>query len=430
MVPAGAEDFSGKRLDIASPFFADGVEHTYVVGSIQYNSQGSNQVIPIYTSTSLNSYRMGTNPWRWQFRSIDQVLDGSLGLYLTFYVQSDFPGSFSYPSLSQLDAGMRLYLPDSSYESVPISTQLKFSNFSVPVPDGGAVSPGVLIKGRVNVDSIASIDTLYLGLAKNDGKIWEIVKPAGVPGSLSLVTPSVVLVTGAASDLDSMEGLADSITQQSEILSSMYGDIMSLLNDLYARLGDMQAVQELTNTYFAQLIPLVNSINTNTANIYSLLQTQFQLLRSLIATESDDIQAAIEQQTEDLKAYFDIVFSGAVGTIPDQSEDVQSGVDSVTNAENVYESQASQRFNELSSSFASLSGDSLSAVTLVATLFNRVWNVLGDYTIVYTFPLFLGLCLLVIGRLGKSGGRASSADDPLLDDLPIHSRELSDGHKK
>lgn len=407
VIPAGAEEFTG-------PFFISGNSYIDNVWSNQFQLSfpspvvGSESFTSVLSSNSVDTQLLSAAPYSFYFDGPDFPVDGSIAIYVSWFVRANFESSFSPLLLSSFSTFCRVYLEDSS--SYEISVPLDFSSFSAPHVDGSTESLGVRLKGRVNsIDSILDVNRLWFRLQYSGGNAYNIQKPSGIPGSLSLFVPSAVLITGESSTIDAMEGIADSISQQSQIMSAYYGDIMELLNDLYSRLGDLQAVQETANAYFAQLIPLVNSINTNTANIHSLLQTQFQLLRTLIATESGNIQDAIEQQTQDLIAYFDTVLSGSTGNMPEKSDDLESSVGNVSDAESDYQSTATERFDQLAGAFTGFSGGTLGGVTLAATLFSRVWSALGEYSIVYSWPLLLGLCLVVIGRLSRlSGGQSSS----------------------
>lgn len=181
------------------------------------------------------------------------------------------------------------------------------------------------------------------------------------------------------------------------------GDILAVCNSIYERNGSILEAQQLTNAYFEAIIPVLNSISTNTANIYSLLSQQFSLLISTIESESDDIQTTIDNAVDTLIAYFDNVFSGSVNpALPGQSEDITSGGNEWGNAEADYQSAASQRFESLVSDFDGYSGGVLGGISLANTLFMRVWDTLGEYQIVYLTPLILALCLVILGRLSRT----------------------------
>ena len=198
----------------------------------------------------------------------------------------------------------------------------------------------------------------------------------------------------STAELDALESMADAITAQSEILSAMYGEVIAVCNAIYERTGDMLAAQNLANQYFAQLIPILNIISGNTgdiasttASIYTLLQNQFQLLISKIDQESGEIQDAIEQAVDDLISYLDTVFQSAVGKLPDQNQST-SGL--ITD----YESAESQLFESVLEGFSSnipeqpeFSSELIAAFALINTIFNSIWDKIGDFKFVYIFSL-------------------------------------------
>lgn len=231
------------------------------------------------------------------------------------------------------------------------------------------------------------------------------------------VTSFKVIASSAPSaDLVELQNIAKGIAESNQILSAMYGDILAVCNSIYERTGSILEAQNLTNQYFASIIPLLESIKSTTNNIYTLLSQQFSLLISTIQSESDDIQAAINAAVDRMIAYLDGAFSSSINpALPGTSEDINTGVDSWNQAENGYQSDASERFQSITADFSGFSGDVLSGIGLASTLFQRVWNALGSYVLVYTVPLTLSLCLLVVGRVSRShsrgGGSSKSKDD-------------------
>lgn len=228
------------------------------------------------------------------------------------------------------------------------------------------------------------------------------------------VTSCRVISTSAPSaDLAELKNIAKGIAESNQILSAMYGDILAVLNSIYERTGSILEAQNLTNQYFASIIPLLNNISSTTSNIYSLLSTQFSLLISTIESESDDIQSTINAAVDKMISYLDNVFSSSVNpALPGQSSDISSGSSTVDDAESGYQSTASERFEAISADFSGFTGDVLSGAALASTLFGRLWNVLGPYNIVYTVPLVVAICLTILGRADRRGrkddGSASS----------------------
>lgn len=77
-----------------------------------------------------------------------------------------------------------------------------------------------------------------------------------------------------------------------------------------------------------------------------------------------------------------------------------------------YESQwtgsMTENFNALGFDSFSWSDSLVSGFSLFSGIFMDIWRALGDATILFTFPLLLGVALLLIGRISRSGGRSGS----------------------
>lgn len=77
-----------------------------------------------------------------------------------------------------------------------------------------------------------------------------------------------------------------------------------------------------------------------------------------------------------------------------------------------YESQwtgsMAENFNALGFDSFSWSDSLVSGFSLFSGIFMDIWRALGGATILFTFPLLLGVALLLIGRISRSGGRSGS----------------------
>lgn len=82
------------------------------------------------------------------------------------------------------------------------------------------------------------------------------------------------------------------------------------------------------------------------------------------------------------------------------------------NQQNAIESQwtgsMTENFNQLSLSDFSFPVAAVNGFSLISGIFNDLWNVMGDFRIVYVFPLTLGVVLLLIGRLSRTSVKRSS----------------------
>lgn len=386
---------------------------------------------PLYDSYTNNFFGNGpSNPviGTKYYMSVDNVLsdteflyEGAVGLYFSwfFFANAHGTGDWGYQS-PQYDG-----FYTNMYGQEGTIFNLEYDTFR-PVTDLKYPSQGWTYKAQFLGTPESPISGLGLKRASSGAQCYFVHDslPTGTNADKSttfgLCVPSARIIgVESTAELDALENMADSIAAQSEILSAMYGDLISICNAIYERTGDMLEAQNLANQYFAQLIPILNIISSNTgdiasttANIYTLLQNQFQLLISTINQESGEIQDAIEQAVNDLISYLDTVFQSAVGKLPSQNE---STGELITD----FESAESDLFNSVLEGFSSnipeqpeFSSELIAAFALINTIFNSIWAKMGDFKFVYIFSLTLAIILLAIGRISKFAGAGSTRSGP------------------
>lgn len=86
-----------------------------------------------------------------------------------------------------------------------------------------------------------------------------------------------------------------------------------------------------------------------------------------------------------------------------------TALDNYNGIESQWTGSMTENFNALGIGNFAFGSSLISAFALISRLFMTIWDTMGDYAVVYTFPLYLGIVLLTIGRINKSGGRSSSS---------------------
>ena len=333
-------------------------------------------------------------------------------------------------------------LSTASYVNSPTGMSAKYTNhngqtstFSVSGSNFTPVSntnyphagQGLQIVVQFDVETTATDPPVPYPIS--DLEIWfdhstHYVETGDKDKDVGIYIPSFqVFQSGATSaELSQLREITDAITAGNDILTAMYGDILAVCNAIYERTGSMLQVQQQISAYCQTIVTLLTHLDSVTSDIYALLSQQFALLISTIQTESDDIQSTIDAAIERLIAYFDNAFSSSVNpALPGQSTDISGGNSTVGDAESGYQSSATERFENISANFSGFDGSVLSGVALAGTLFQRLWNVLGDYVVVYTVPLVVAICLTILGRVdrrskkddGSAGGDGRNTPDGL-----------------
>lgn len=91
-----------------------------------------------------------------------------------------------------------------------------------------------------------------------------------------------------------------------------------------------------------------------------------------------------------------------------ENDKVQGDLDIHHSIESLWTGSMTENFNALDLSAFTFPGGLVAAFALITGIFNDLWNGMGDYKILYVFPLTLGVVLLLIGRISKFSGRSSS----------------------
>lgn len=131
------------------------------------------------------------------------------------------------------------------------------------------------------------------------------VKTADVEKDVGLKITSLQVIQSSAptAELNQLKDIAAGIAQSNQILSAMYGDILAVCNSIYERTGSILEAQHKTNELFSSIIPILNSLNTNVANIYSTLNTYFNLVIKAIDNQTVTLDHSIKDAEKALETY-------------------------------------------------------------------------------------------------------------------------------
>lgn len=345
------------------------------------------------------NYFFSVNHLSVPLRDVQKNVIVAYSYYLT--VVNDDPSFYSSGDLTPVATWVDV-------NGVSRSGSATWNSFVPAGPDPNLVSKGITVSATFKA---SEVDTISNPSIAWDPSICYVKATKGAP-KIRMFVPSfrVIQTDASGADLEQLQDIAGGIAKSNQILEAMYGDILAICNSIYERTGSILEAQNLSNQYFASIVPYVKSIDTRINRIYKLLGQQFSLLISTIQTESDDIQATINAAIDKMIAYLDNAFNSSINpALPGTSQDITTNNGTVHNAESDYQSTATERFDSISANFSGFDGSILSGVALGGTLFQRLWNVLGDYVILYTFPLTLSICLVVVGRLSRSASRSGGS---------------------
>lgn len=242
--------------------------------------------------------------------NLSNATEGVYGIYASFYIDCSISSSSrnsivvsGTPTISDFEFRFQ----NSADSSVLVSKPTSFNTF-------GAVdfhrTIGVTLAGRATSSPGKPLRQMLFA-AKHPGSTPGLCASVSRPDYFDAdgnsfypqFTNLRFVTTASNAELDALESMASEIANQSQILSQFYGDIVAVCNQIYQRLGDLQAAQEEANALFANVIKLLNTTNGKLEAINMAMSTYFELLINQLKQEGIDTRTAIDDAEARLELY-------------------------------------------------------------------------------------------------------------------------------
>lgn len=259
-----------------------------------------------YTISVPSSYGASSIAWsrlaRASGSSAPSINDeGTYGIYVSgFYSSVDGARQNHAPSRSDFSLGLQSSLSGVS-SLYPVQSVQLFS----PSSSANSLSDGVTVIARFtqsNADRMLN-PVLYNGSLSAPSWTFDTVSGVFTNNVAWNCTNAQIVSTSSSAELDALESMASEIANQSQILSQFYGDIVAVCNQIYQRLGDLQAAQEEANRLFSNVISLLNTTNGKLEAINMAMSTYFELLINQLKQEGIDTRTAIADAEARLELY-------------------------------------------------------------------------------------------------------------------------------
>ena len=239
----------------------------------------------------------------WVYMRSDTVqtsANGAYGLYLSCYYRSSSGASQNHvPTKDDFSLFYTLASVGSS-AAYPVQSVRLFN----PSSSYNSVSDGVTVSARFFQTAADPVSTWRLANGSLTVPSWTFDSVSSDFSDAQLVITSLrVVSTSSSAELDALEDMASEIANQSQILSQFYGDIVAICNQIYQRLGDLQAAQEEANALFSNVISILNTTNGKLEAINMAMSTYFELLINQLKQEGVDTRTAIADAEARLETY-------------------------------------------------------------------------------------------------------------------------------
>ena len=172
------------------------------------------------------------------------------------------------------------------------------------------------------------------------------------------------------------------------------------------------------NTDDGKILSYIDQVLNHCANMDADLDTVIDLLRSVtqylnnLALTTDDI-------AQNVHGIYDLLknsLSEESAVVSQNAQQVGDTIMMQTDGENYWKDKNTETFNSLDIGNFSFDNGLMNALKAVGKWFSNLWESLGPVSIIFTFPLVLGVSLVVVGRVSRSAGKGTKSGKGGVDD--------------
>lgn len=193
-----------------------------------------------------------------------------------------------------------------------------------------------------------------------------------------LVSYGAFLVgSGDSSVVDLVESILAEVQQINATTGDMNTKLSSCLNALNAILAQCKALNADTDT----IITILNAVKSELVTLNGKVDNIYTLLKDSLKTES----AAVDKKSQEV------------------GEQIMQRVDS----EQYWSDKNTENFNALDMGNWKFGDGVVGALPTVGNLFKSLWDSIGDATLIFIFPLMLGISLVIVGRVSRTAGKGA-----------------------
>lgn len=199
---------------------------------------------------------------------------------------------------------------------------------------------------------------------------WSSVSLSGSPPKAVIcVVCGYVVHSGDSAVVDKV----NAILEQVKLVNGNLTSVLSVLNTILSTCNDISA-----NT--ASILSVLDVVSTNIITLNGKVDDIYTLLKDALSSETAELDKESEKVGDQLLQRVD--------------------------NEQYWEDKNTDTFNAIGLDGFSFDDGITGALAVVGNIFSSIWNAMGSSVVIYTFPLMLGLALVIIGRISRNSGKS------------------------
>lgn len=163
-----------------------------------------------------------------------------------------------------------------------------------------------------------------------------------------------------------------------------------------------------------EILEQVKQINGNTASALSALNQILAQCKDIKADTSTiiSILGLCKDQLVNLNGKVDDIYkllkdslAAESGAVDKKSEELAGQIMQRVDSEQYWNDKNTENFNALDMGNWTFGDGVVGALPTVGNLFKSLWDSIGDATLIFIFPLMLGIALVIVGRVSRTAGK-------------------------
>lgn len=179
------------------------------------------------------------------------------------------------------------------------------------------------------------------------------------------------------------------------VVSSSDRDIVNLVQSILSEVQEVNGNLTSSLSVLNQILVHCQGIKADTSSIISILSLCKKQLVSLNG-KVDDIYTLLKDS-----------LANETQALDQKSENVAGQIMQRVDSEQYWSDKNTENFNALDMGNWSFGDGVVGAIPTVGNLFKSLWDSIGDATLIFVFPLMLGIALVIVGRLSRTAGKGS-----------------------
>lgn len=172
-------------------------------------------------------------------------------------------------------------------------------------------------------------------------------------------------------------------------------NLVDLVSNILSRVKSIDGNVSSSLSALNQILVQCQAIKADTSTISSILQIV-----------SDNI-VALNGKVNDIYTLLKDSLANETQALDQKSENVAGQIMQRVDSEQYWSDKNTENFNALDMGNWTFGDGVVGALPTVGNLFKSLWDSIGDATLIFVFPLMLGIALVIVGRLSRTSGKGS-----------------------